>query len=266
MRVNVTPIERALVTGASAGLGEEFARQLARRGTDLVIVARRAERLHSLATALQDEHSVKVEVLAADLTDPSQLETVENRLSQVESPVDLLVNNAGFGGYGRFDAIDLDRHAHMLDLNVTALTRLSRVLLPELVRRARGGLINVASTAAFQPDPYGAVYGATKAYVLSFSQALHEEVKKDGVRVTVVAPGFTETEFQQVADVHAEGMPALARMGPGPVVRAALDGFAKGRAVVVPGAVNKVMAVGAATGPMSVARKVSGWLHGNWAR
>lgn len=253
-------ISRALVTGASAGIGEEFARQLADRGTSLVLVARRRERLQQLADELAGP-DVAVEVLVADLTDPDDLRRVEARLTDTTAPVDLLVNNAGFGMYGEFAALDGQRQLDMVTLNVAALTRLAHAIAPRLRAQGGGGIINLASTAAFQPDPFGAVYGATKAYVLSLSGALHEELRGDGVRVTALCPGFTTTEFQDVASVDQGALPSPAVMTAEPVVRAGLDAFTRGQAVCLPGAVNKLLGYGSEVSPSAVGRWVSKLTH-----
>ena len=252
-------IRRALVTGASSGLGEEFARQLAARGTDLVLVARREDRLQALADHL-GATGRRVEVLPADLATDAGRRDVEARLADTARPVDLLVNNAGFGAYGEVADMDPDRLQQMIEVNVVAVTRLARAVLPGMVGRGRGGLINVASTAAFQPDPYGAVYGATKAYVLSWSQALHEEVAPHGVRVLALCPGVTPTEYQQVAAVAVD-LPSIATTSPEQVVRAALAAFARRRAVEVPGLVNRLTAVASSTGPAALSRRISGIAH-----
>lgn len=249
-------ISRALVTGASAGIGEEFARQLAARGTDLVLVARREERLKELA----EELDVDVEVIAADLTEADDLERVAARLGDHARPVDLLVNNAGFGAYGDFADVNLGRTISMVDLNVTALTHLAHVAYDRMKRVGGGGIINVASVVAFQPNPYGAVYGATKAFVLSLSEALHEEAKAHGVRVSALCPGLTRSEFQQVAEVDVSHMPNPAIMEVGPVVEAGLVGFTRNQAVVTPGAVNKAMAAGRLL-PSALTRRVSKLMH-----
>lgn len=253
-------ISRALVTGASAGIGEEFARQLASRGTSLVLVARRRERLQELADELAGPDR-SIEVLPADLTDAGDLGRVERRLTDPHAPVDLLVNNAGFGMYGEFTALDGERQLDMVTLNVAALTRLAHAIAPRLRAEGGGGIINVASTAAFQPDPYGAVYGATKAYVLSLSEALHEELRADGVRVTALCPGFTTTEFQDVASVNQGALPSPAVMTAEPVVRAGLDAFTRGQAVCLPGVVNKLLAHGSEISPSPVSRWVSKVTH-----
>ncbi len=259
-----TAPRRALVTGASAGIGEQFARTLAARGTDLVLVARREERLAELAGELGERHQVDVEVLAADLTVAEDLATVEKRLQDTERPVDLLVNNAGFGAYGRFGALDVDRQDTMVALNVSALLRLTHAAVRAMSSRGSGGVINVSSTAAFQPGPYGATYGATKAFVQSLTEALHEEVRGSGVRVMSLAPGFTETEFQDQADVDASVVPDLARMTPTQVVDGALKAFERGKVTYVPGLFNKLGVVGASLGPSAVGRKAAGMVQRRW--
>lgn len=258
-------IRCALITGASAGIGEEFARQLARRGVDLVLVARREDELERLGAELSAQPRVETEVLAADLIDPEDLRRVEQRLRDGgDRPVDLLINNAGFGAYGEFHALDLERQHAMIELNVTAVIRLTHAILPSLRARGRGGIINVASTAAFQPDPYGAVYGATKAFVHSFSQALHEEMKGSGVRVLSLAPGYTRTGFQDVADV-SHGVPDPVVLHPGQVVESALRDFTRGRATSIPGALHTISARASEIGPSSISRRLSGAVHRRWA-
>lgn len=250
-------IQRALVTGASAGIGEQFARQLAQREVALTLVARRRDRLEELAGELD----VDVEVLPADLTDPGDRELVERRLQADERPVDLLVNNAGVGSYGQFRRLDLGEQARMVELNVTALMRLSHAAVGAQRARGRGGIINVGSTAGFQPDPNAATYGATKAFVRSFTEALAEELRSEPVRVMLLAPGFTATEFQQVAEIEPGLLPRAAQMTAGPVVAAALRDFARGRTVCVPGAANTLTALGADVVPSALSRRVSGLVH-----
>lgn len=257
---------RALITGASAGIGEEFARQLAARGDDLVLVARREERLTELADQLEERHGVTVEVLAADLTEPEELALVEKRVRDLEQPIDLLVNNAGYGAYGEFRDLDLDRQSGMVELNVTALVRLTHAAALAMTSRRQGGIINLSSTAAFQPGPYGATYSATKAFVQSLTEAIHEELQGTGVHVMSLAPGFTETEFQDEADVDTSAMPAPARMTADEVVAGALRAYDRGKVTYVPGVMNKLGAVGSSFGPSFLARKVAGFVQRRWAR
>lgn len=254
-----TTIRRALVTGASAGLGEEFARQLGARGTDLVLVARREDRLEALAAHLR-AGGRDVEVLVADLATDEGQSRVEARLQDTAQPVDLLVNNAGFGAYGDVADLSVETQLRMVEVNVLAVTRLARAALPGMTARRRGGVINLASTAAFQPNPHAAVYGATKAYVLSLSQALHEEVAGDGVRVLALCPGVTPTEFQEVADI-AVPLPDAVLTSPAQVVAAGLRAFARRRAVEVPGLANRVAAAASSTGPAVLSRRISGFAH-----
>lgn len=215
----------ALVTGASSGIGESFARLLAGRGTDLVIVARRAELLDGLARDLVERYRVAVEVVAADLTDPAQRAEVEGRL--IADPVELLVNNAGYGAFGAFAEQPLGDQLAQIELNVTALVRLTHAALPGMVERGRGGVLNVASMSGFAPSPGSATYGATKAYVASFSESLHSEVADKGVHVTALCPGFTRTED----DVPS----TLLWLRRDDVARAGLDAVAAGRALCIPG-------------------------------
>ncbi len=197
----------ALVTGASAGIGEQFARYLGAGGHDLVLVARDRARLEALAKDLDADHGARAEVLAADLTDPEELERVEGRVSSTEAPVDLLVNNAGFGTIGRFDRIPVDREVDEIELNVIAVVRLAHAAVPAMVSRGHGAILNVSSLASRQPTPNMATYAGTKAFVSSFSQSLHVELKEAGVHVMVLEPGFTRTEFQDRLGVGRRGRP-----------------------------------------------------------
>jgi short-subunit dehydrogenase len=237
----------ALVTGASAGLGEEFARQLAARGDNLVLVARDRARLEALAKELP----VDAEVLAADLTDDAQLAAVEARAREV----DLLVNNAGFGTFGKYYELDVDNEIREVQLNVLALMRLTHAAAAAMAARGSGAILNVASLAGFQPGPLNATYSATKAFVLSFSEAVHEEMKGTGVSVSVLCPGFTHTEFQERANAPASEVPGFMWQNPPEVVKAGLDGSAKNRAVIVPGALNRVLGTLSGMTPHAVTRR-----------
>ena len=249
------PARRALVTGASAGIGDAFARNLAKKGYDLVLVARRRDRLDQLAAELTAAHGVAVEVIEADLSQAGAVSSVEQRLSRGD--IDLLVNCAGFGTRGEFGDLPLERELEEIDVNVRALTRLSHAALVPMTRQKRGAIINVASVGAFQPVPYMATYAATKAYVLSFSEALHEEVRRHGVTVTCLCPGPVKTEFQQVAGVDERRL----RMGwvsPDKVVAAALRAAAKGRAIAVPGPMNALASTAPRFTPRFLVRKIAG--------
>lgn len=248
----------ALITGASAGIGRAFAEALADRGYDLVVVARDAARLEELGEMLKTKHSTSVEVLPADLTADEGLMLVEDRLKREDAPIDLLVNNAGFGTAGRFHEISIDKEIRMVDLNISALVRLTHAALDRMVARGCGGIINVSSVAAFQPAPGNATYSATKAFVSSFTQAVHEEVRARGVRIMAVNPGFTRTEFQQRAGMEAEKVPGFMWQQPEDVVAVALKAFDNRRAVIIPGIINKMTATFSSVAPGVVTRKIAG--------
>lgn len=243
----------ALVTGASAGLGAEFARELSRRGYALVLAARRKDRLEALVAELGNARAVEIDLSEA----AAAIRLVENVAAAGEQ-IDLLVNNAGFGLHGRFDKADPKRLRQMIDLNCGALTELCREALPGMIERRSGAILNVASTAAFQPGPGMAVYFATKAFVLSLSEALHEEVKRFGVKVTALCPGPTRTEFGEVAGF--KGTKAISRvsMEAGPVVRSGLEALDANKAVAITGVLNKAGAQLARHAPRGLVRKVAG--------
>jgi hypothetical protein len=243
----------ALVTGASAGLGVEFARQLSARGHRLVLAARRKDRLDALAKELGNARAVGIDLAAEG--------AAEELIGQIEAAgeqVELLINNAGYGLIGRFAELDAARQREMIDLNVGTLTDLCRAVAPGMIARKGGGIINVASTAAFQPGPKMAVYFATKAYVLSFTEALHEELKPHGVHVTALCPGPTRTEFGEVAGFGGNGMFDRLAMDSPKVVTAGLDGLDRNHAVVVPGAINKIGAASTRFTPRPLLRKIAG--------
>ena len=231
----MTTWTRALVTGASSGIGREIARQLADAGTDLVVVARDEQRLRELA----DSVDVDCEVLVADLADRTMLAAVERRLADRSSPIDLLVNNAGFGSQGMFHELDVDRESAVIDVNVTAVHRLAHAAAGAMVSAGRGGILNVSSVAGFMSTPGSATYAATKAFVTSMSEALHTELSPHGVHVCALCPGFTRTEFQSRADYDASAIPDAAWQSAADVASAGLRGVEKNRAVVVPGALNR---------------------------
>ena len=248
----------ALVTGASSGIGEAFARALAARGHDLVLVARRAEVLQALGDALAQDHGVSTEVLVADLETDAGVGAVETRLRDQARAVDLLVNNAGFGTSGPFLELPVDGEESEIRLNVLALVRLTHAALGPMVQRGRGGVINISSVGAYQPIPTMATYGATKAFVSSFSNALHEEVKGKGVNVMVVAPGYTHTSFHERAKITSNAnMPELMWQSADEVVLHALNHYERGKAVSIPGAINKMTVAFSATLPAGVSRKAA---------
>jgi short-subunit dehydrogenase len=194
-------VGRALITGASAGIGEELAKLHAEKGGDLIIVARRKDRLDKLAAALTAEHGVDVQVIALDLSRPGAAETLSNTVDDLGLEVDVLINNAGFGGHGKFHESGLEREQRMMQLNMVLLTELSYYFIQDMVARGQGRILNVGSTAGFLPGPLQAVYYASKAYVNSFSQAIANELQGTGVTVTVLCPGPVATEFQEAGDL-----------------------------------------------------------------
>ena len=194
-------IGTALVTGASAGIGEEIARVHAEQGGDLILVARRQDRLDALAASIAQEHGVRVDVIAMDLSKTGAAKRLYTKVQEMGLVVDVLVNNAGLGAHGSFHESDLKRQTQMLQVNITALTELTHLFVQDMVDRGAGRILNVGSTAGFLPGPLQAVYYATKAYVNSFSQAIANELEGTGVTVTVLCPGPVATEFQEVADL-----------------------------------------------------------------
>ena len=230
---------RALVTGASSGIGAAFAERLARDQHDLILVARRQERLEALAGRLIETHHVTVEVIAADLTQPGQLHGVEKRIAE-DSALELLVNNAGFGGYMPFVELDPDRAEELIRLQVVAVTRLTRAALPGMIARGHGAIINVSSRLAFSAAlssptmPKRATYAATKAYVNTFTQILHDELTGTGVRVQALCPGVVRTEFHERMGQDPNRIPAAIVMAPEDIVDASLAGLRLGEVVCVP--------------------------------
>jgi uncharacterized protein len=258
----VERIRRALVTGASDGIGAGFARALAARGVELVVTARREDRLHRLAAELP----VDVEVVAADLAAPAARAQLCERLRDGERPVDLLVNAAGFGAYGPFVDLDPTRMQELVAVNLAALVDLTHAALPGLLERGGGAVVNVGSIAGATPGPFGAVYAASKAFVGSFTHALHEELRDTDVRVMLLAPGVTETGFQAASGASEDAIPSVARMEVGPVVATALRDLARGRAVSVPGGLNRLAVVLGPRAPTALARRVSAAIHRRYLR
>ncbi|MFD5915758.1 SDR family NAD(P)-dependent oxidoreductase [Kitasatospora sp. NPDC058201] len=227
----------ALITGASSGLGAEFAAQLAARGHDLVLVARSADRLEALAERLGKAHGITAHVLVQDLSAPDAARRVGAELADRGLTVDLLVNNAGFGTCGRFEEIDGSRDHDQLMVNVVSLVDLTHEVLPGMLARGRGSVVNVASTAAYQPTPYFAVYGASKTFVLNFSLALRQEYRRRGIRVLALCPGPVETAFFEVIGTRKAAVTGRFD-SPGAVVRAGLRALDADRSYVTPGLSN----------------------------
>lgn len=215
-----------LITGASAGLGQGFARALAAKRQDLILTARRADQLEALAAELRARHGVQVHVFPADLADPAAPDKLIADIAAAGLTIDDLINNAGYGVQGGFADGDAPTQLGMIDLNIRALVALTHAVLPKMVARKSGGVLNIASTAAFQPGPWLAVYYATKAFVLSFSEAIHEEVKDQGVRIAALCPGPTRTEFANLAGMGDSALFNRFASDPETVVRDGLKALA----------------------------------------
>jgi hypothetical protein len=255
------PRETALITGASSGIGRALAHCFADGGADLVLVARREEALHEVARELETAHGITAHVVPSDLAEADAPQSLFDTLTTDGVTVDVVVNNAGFGARGPVAELDTQRQIDMVQVNVTALTHLTRLFLPGLLTRGRGGVLNVASTAAFQPGPNMSVYYATKAYVLSFTEGLAEEVRGTGVHVSCLAPGATATEFADRADMEDTMLFKMGAMTPTAVARAGYDGFRTNATLVVPGAFNKLTAASVRFVPRRLARTIAQWLQ-----
>jgi uncharacterized protein len=252
--------QTALVTGASAGLGTHFARLFAQDGHDLVLVARRQDKLDQVATELRQVYGIRVTVIAADLTDPKATLPLHEEVVRAGIEVEFLVNNAGFGTSGAFAELDLARELDLIELNVKALTHLTGLLLPAMLARRSGRILNVGSLAGFVPGPFMATYYASKAYVLSFTEALSYELRGTGVTATVLCPGTTATEFAQVAGAQNA---ALFRSSAEPalVARYGYRAMMKGKTIAIPGLRNKLSQESLRVSPRSLLRGVAGRLN-----
>ncbi len=235
-------IRWTVVTGASSGIGAEMARVFSGIGHNLVLIARRRDRLDALAEELRNRDGGIIEVIEADLTDPKAPQAVFDALSEKEIQVHTLVNNAGFGLGGDFVDNPISEHMELVDVNVGALTRLCHLFLPGMLERQQGGIINVSSLAGFLAGPHMASYFASKAYVLSLSEALHEEARPYGVTVTALCPGPTESEFSQRAGVRGTKLFSGQKMSAESVARIGVEGYRAGHAIVVPGPTNRITA------------------------
>ncbi|MGH7179308.1 MAG: SDR family NAD(P)-dependent oxidoreductase [Tepidisphaeraceae bacterium] len=232
----------ALITGASAGIGRDLATIMAGRGHDLILAARDLARLEALASELRQRNSIRIEVIASDLSEPAAPQRLYDQIAVKNLPIEILINNAGRGTHGPFHESDVAAQLAMLQLNIVALTHLARLFLPAMVARKSGRIMNVASTAAFQPGPLMSVYYASKAYVLSFSEAVAEELKHTGVTVTALCPGPTLTEFQKRAGIENSRLFERGAMDSFSVALKGYDGMMCGRRVVIPGLSNRLLA------------------------
>src|SRR6185436_14097575 len=245
-----------LITGASSGIGEVFARKLAALGRNVLLVARSEEKLITLCNELGRSNSIRAQYVALDLSKPESAARLFEEATKRGLTIDLLINNAGFGSMGEFGKLDLERELNMIDLNIKSLVELTYRFLPPMIERRQGTIINVASTAAFQPVPFMATYAATKAFVLSFSEALWEENRPHGIKVLALCPGVTDTNFFEAA--RGEKPPARASQTPEEVVDTALRGLARGKSHIISGWVNRVMTESERLAPRSVVTRMAG--------
>lgn len=249
--------QTALVTGASSGIGLDLARELAQHGYDLVLVARSEGKLQEIAVEFEKRNGITAHVAACDLARPDAAASLVDQLKQRAIDVDVLVNNAGFGFSAPFIEIDVRRDLEMIQVNIVALTQLTKLLLGPMVERKRGRILNVASTAGFQPGPLMAVYYATKAYVLSFTEAIADELRDSGVTVTALCPGPTATGFVEVSNMtNSRLFKMMKPMSPARVARAGYRGLMAGRRVVIPGAKNKLLVQSLRVSPRRVVTTV----------
>ncbi|MGC9140332.1 MAG: short-chain dehydrogenase [Mesoaciditoga sp.] len=233
-----------LITGASSGIGMELAKLFAKEGHDLVLVARHNDKLKEIEKDLEDEFGINVMTISKDLSIPSASDEIFDELERNSVDIEILVNNAGFGSYGAFVKTDLKTSLEMIEVNVSALTHLTRLFLPSMIEKGHGKILNVASLAAFPPGPYMNVYYSTKAYVLSFSVALNEELKGTGVQVTVLCPGPTDTNFQKRIGLTSAETFSIKSMSAQRVAEIGYKGLKDGKLIVIPGFINKLTAFG----------------------
>ena len=245
-----------LITGASSGIGEVFARKLAARGRNVLLVARSEEKLVTLCNELGRSNSIRAQYVALDLSKPESAAQLFEEAGKRGLTVEMLINNAGFGSMGDFSKLDLARELNMIDLNIKSLVELTHHFLQPMIERRQGAIINVASTAAFQPVPFMATYAATKAFVLSFSEALWEENRPHGIKVLALCPGVTDTNFFEAARGHKP--PARVSQTPEEVVDTALRGLAQGKSHVISGWTNFLMTQSERLAPRSLITRVAG--------
>lgn len=257
METKKTTKEGVVITGASSGFGEEFADLFAKAGYQVCLVARRRALLDKIAERLRTKNDAMVEVVEADLTAPGGVSSLVDTLRTRKFPIDILVNNAGFGSFGPFDSVSVEEQTRMIRLNCEALTELTWHALSQMKLKRSGRILNVASTAAFQPGPLMAVYYATKAYVLHFSEAIADELDGSGITVTVLCPGPAQTGFQQAAKMEGSNLVKGKRiMGAREVAEAGFKALLEGRRIVIPGLKNRLLANSVRLAPRGVITKL----------
>ncbi len=257
---SVLPGMWALVTGASSGLGADFARQLAAHGCNLVLVARREERLQALKTELTTQHPVTIHVIAMDLGTPDAPQQLYDHIKQEGLSIDILINNAGFGAYGRFNEIPAEQERSMLQLDIVTLVALTRLFGDNMLNRKRGYILQVASLGAYQPTPTMATYCAAKSFVLNYGHAVHHELRNTGVSCTVLSPGYTATEFNKVSGQRGNLYQRLAMMKSDDVVRIGINAMLRRKPSVVAGRFNAIAAWSNRLIPRTWATTLSSWL------
>ena len=249
--------ETVLITGASSGIGMGLAKLFAADGSDLVLVARREDRLNELAEKLKSEHGIEVHVLPKDLSKKTSPKEIFNHLKKEKIEIDVLVNNAGFGSRGTVSELDTDLQVDMVQVNAAALTHLTSLFLPGIIERGQGGILNVGSLAGFQPGPNLAVYFATKAYVLSFTEALAEEISNPNIKISCFAPGPVKTEFGEKSDLEDSLLFKLSLMDLEPAVKAGYEVFRKGKTIVIPGLKQQIVPFLNRFTPRLIVRKIA---------
>lgn len=251
-----------LITGASSGIGYELSKVFAKNGYNLVLVARNEKKLNDISKEIQKQHDVHVKVIPKDLSKPSAPQELYDEVAAAGISIDVLVNNAGVGTYGKFTDSSTEQQMDLIQLNITSLTMLCKLFGTEMVNKGSGRILNVASTAAFQAGPFMSTYYASKAYVLLLSEALRYELQHDNVTVTVLCPGPTQTEFFQRVNMigtHLERSPF--KMSAAKVAEIGFSGMLKGKTIVIPGLINKLLAFSVRLGPRSVATAIASFFH-----
>lgn len=244
-----TIMKTVLITGASGGIGKEFAFLFAENKYNVILVARSKDKLKSIAEELQRKFGINAEIFVSDLSETENSKILYNEIKNKNIKVDILINNAGFGDYGKFVKGDLKKYLQMINLNITALTELTYLFVKEMIKRNDGKILNVASTASFQPMPNFAVYAATKSYVLSFTEALHYELKGTGVTVSALCPGPTKTGFEETANMGKSKLFSIGVMNAKTVAAVGLKQMMKNKMTIIPGFRNRIMALASNTSP-----------------